>query len=120
MTMRRMVLSDGTGRWFSPAAAQTWHEPTAAGERGAQVGAVGRSPWHRGTLYYTRRGAYVLATRLLGAGPRDQRPVVRLLPEAEAHRWLISCGYSAPAAASSPVGGPAPTGPAPSRRRRAE
>lgn len=118
MTTKRMALSDRTGRWFSPAASTTWEETTAAGERGAQVGAVGRSPWHRGTLFRTRKGAFVLVTRLLGAGPGDQAPVVSLLPADAAQNWLRLCGYSVPAVAASLAGDAAPTAPAPARRGR--
>jgi hypothetical protein len=57
--MGRIVLTDGSGRWFSPDKAQSWKEETRWDGNNRISKATG-SQWEHETLYRTAGGIYVI------------------------------------------------------------
>jgi hypothetical protein len=88
MVMERIVLTDGSGRWFDAKKAQSWEEDTRWNGSNRISLATG-SQWEHEKLYRTVGGIYVLQHWSQWQGSADRYEEITAQ---EAARWLsVNC-----------------------------
>ena len=87
--MRRIALTDGSGRWFDLDSAEKFDEATFWDGRNRISRATG-SQWDHETLYRTKSGHWVKHWQSQWQGSVDRW---ELISDDEAARWLIQNGY---------------------------
>jgi len=87
--MRRIALTDGSGRWFDLDSAEKFDEATFWDGRNRISLATG-SQWDHETLYRTKSGHWVRHWWTQWEGAADQWT---LISADEAARWLVRNGY---------------------------
>lgn len=87
--MTRISLTDGSGRWFNPRAAQAWDEGCTFDGRNYISDATG-SQWDHERLYHTAGGRWILRSWSQWQGSRTTYEEVT---PAAAAVWLIRNGH---------------------------
>ena len=82
--MRRLTLTDGTGRWFNLEKAKCWEEATRWNGNNHISLATG-SQWHHERLYLTKSGLWVKHFWSQYEGSTD---VIQEIDEDQAAAWL--------------------------------
>jgi hypothetical protein len=89
--MRRVTMTDGSGRWLDLDTTQAFEEDTRFDGRNRISVATG-SQWEHETLYRTAAGTWVLHHTSAWQGTLDTWEEI---DEADAHRWLVANGEAA-------------------------
>lgn len=89
----RAYLTDGTGRWFDPDAAERWDEATRF-DGCNNISCATRSEWAHEALYRTAGGRWVLRAWSQWQGACE---TYRAVTEHEAAVWLVENEHEAPA-----------------------
>lgn len=87
--MARMVLTDGTGRWFDTDKAKSWEEDTMWNGNN-HISKATDSQWEHETLYRTAGGIYVVEHTSQWQG---STPTVEEVSAEEAAVWLSRNDY---------------------------
>ena len=87
--MARMVLTDGTGRWFDTDKAKSWEEETRWNGNNHISKATG-SQWEHETLYRTAGGIHVVEHTSQWQG---STPTVEEVSAEDAASWLSRNDY---------------------------
>jgi hypothetical protein len=82
--MGRIVLTDGSGRWFETSKAKSWEEATRWNGNNHISKATG-SQWEHETLYRTAGGIYVIEHTSQWQG---STPTIEEVTASEAAAWL--------------------------------
>jgi hypothetical protein len=88
-TMKRIVLTDGSGRWFDIDKAERFDEDTYWDGRNMISKATG-SQWHHEVLYRTAGGKWILHRWSQWQGDRESWTEVT---DDAAAAWLVTNGY---------------------------
>ena len=87
--MSRIVLTDGSGRWFDDAKAKRWEEETRWNGNNHVSKATG-SQWEHETLYRTAGGIYVVHHSSQWQGSTD---TIEEVTASDAAKWLSTNDY---------------------------
>lgn len=87
---KRIPLTDGSGRWFSPDSAAKFSEATRWNGNNHISRATG-SQWDHETLYYTKSGRWVLNHWSQWQGSLEKYTEIT---ESEAVSWLVNNEYT--------------------------
>ena len=87
--MSRIVLTDGSGRWFNDAKAKRWEEETRWNGNNHVSKATG-SQWEHETLYRTAGGIYVVHHSSQWQGSTD---TIEEVTANDAAKWLSTNDY---------------------------
>jgi hypothetical protein len=88
-TMKKKVLTDGTGRWFDIDKSQSWPEERHWDGRNHISNATG-SQWEHETLYRTAGGIYVVHHSSQWQGSTD---TIEEITATDAAKWLSTNDY---------------------------
>jgi hypothetical protein len=89
--MRKVVLSDKSGRWFDADTARAFEAESIIYPSGKEVCRATDIPGLWETLYLTEHGTFVLVHTYDGYAPDAERAVEMEVPAAV--RWLITNGH---------------------------
>lgn len=88
--MRKITLTDNSGRWFDLDAARRWDEATIQADDGTPISRATGSSWEHETLYLTSNGTFVMHFFT------EHNPTLPSFVEWEprqAVQWLLANGY---------------------------
>jgi hypothetical protein len=88
--MRKITLTDNSGRWFDADAAKRWDEATVCADDGTPISVATRNSWEHETVFLTRAGTIIMHC------VNERNPTLASFVEydtKQAIQWLLQNGY---------------------------